>query len=466
MTCKKDPHKYTADNDMDPLHPRVGDVHLFHQERLALPQLSAMEEALIAKNCVIMQGYRLRGGGTAFKGNVISFPQDINDICLKLPRLPSSLNIVIARCKKTTEADIESFIDFKVRRKAVHEWLLFLKKWSNVYADISINETVLSQLPIDGSIFKEVTKNKPFEKESKVTCDEHVDHEEDSNTCDFDDDNDEHVSNDDFGANSGPLNDMLDDDEDDVLYTSINGESSTNISEDDLIKQEILNWPNRSDIPNDEYSMTYLLASSFPTLFPCGAGDVTCRLYRKNKVRLSDAIKHYVKYYDPILKSYPFASHARFLHYIQDMDERNRIQTQCSVYLKKTPCDSELTLKDLAEMCRRNDPNSSCLMNRMSRYGENILGSAAYFAKHKKKLLTLIERKGPPTFWFTLSLPNWHWESLQVLAGENGPKDKKEWRVWFHNNPHLVDEYFVKRAETYLDTFFPRDDRGMSRSWL
>jgi len=86
MTCKKDPHKYTADNDMDPLHPRTGDVPLFHQERLALPQLSATEEALIAKNCVIMQGYRLRGWATAFKGNVISFPQDINDICLNLPR--------------------------------------------------------------------------------------------------------------------------------------------------------------------------------------------------------------------------------------------------------------------------------------------------------------------------------------------------------------------------------------------
>jgi len=189
---------------------------------------------------------------------------------------------------------------------------------------------------------------------------------------------------------------------------------------------------------------------------------------RERKVSINKAMKHYLKYYDPIRKVYPFAGHARFLHYIQDLDERARIQSQCAIYLQKNESDMHLTLQELKENCSTNDPRLVSIMNRMYRYGENILGSPASFVRHKKKLLSLIERKGSPSFWFTLSLPNWYWKALQDLIDSDAPKpqSRQDWRKWFYDYQHIVDQHFLKRAEAFFDTFFGRDGEGMHRSWI
>jgi len=114
-----------------------------------------------------MQGYRLKGGSTGFKGNVISFPQDISDICRDLPRLPQSLKVVVARCKGVSDEQVEKFIDFRVRRAHVLKWLQFLKKLSSPYKDITINEDNLSQLPEDGSVFHQLAKRDEKRKKMK-----------------------------------------------------------------------------------------------------------------------------------------------------------------------------------------------------------------------------------------------------------------------------------------------------------
>jgi hypothetical protein len=57
-------------------------------------------------------------------------------------------------------------------------------------------------------------------------------------------------------------------------------------------------------------------------------------------VSLHDAAQHYQRYarQNPItaLWYWPFASNHRFMHYIQDMDERHRIQSQASIYLSSS----------------------------------------------------------------------------------------------------------------------------------
>ena len=56
-----------------------------------LKGLTEIEKMLIAQVFTVMSVYRLRGGQNAYRGNVINFPQDIQEFTNRLPRYPSSL---------------------------------------------------------------------------------------------------------------------------------------------------------------------------------------------------------------------------------------------------------------------------------------------------------------------------------------------------------------------------------------
>ena len=106
-----------------------------------------------------------------------------------------------------------------------------------------------------------------IEEEEDEDDDEQDYSDEDNDGQDFSVEDDYHSDDSErgFGANPGPFDDDDDDDDDDVYRTGVNGEASTKSTEEKLIKETILNWPQRSDEPNDEYGVSYLLASSFPT---------------------------------------------------------------------------------------------------------------------------------------------------------------------------------------------------------
>ena len=78
------PHKFSAENNMDP--GNVPDE---------LQGMTEIEEMLIAKVFTVMSVYRLRGGQYGYRGNVINFPQDVERFTTQLPRDPSSLEVLI-----------------------------------------------------------------------------------------------------------------------------------------------------------------------------------------------------------------------------------------------------------------------------------------------------------------------------------------------------------------------------------
>ena len=137
--CQKNPISFTDINDMDPLKPSIlthGPIYdSFRSEYNMLPSLSNIEECLIARNAVIMQAFHLKGGQTGFKGNVISFPQKVSYIYNVLPRLPSTIKVLIVRCRGSNDEITNAYKDFRVRRNCIQQWLLFLKRWSNPYRD-------------------------------------------------------------------------------------------------------------------------------------------------------------------------------------------------------------------------------------------------------------------------------------------------------------------------------------------
>ncbi len=62
-----------------------------------LQDLTEIEEMLIAQVFIVMSVYRLCGGQHGYRGNVINFPQDIHEFTKRLPRTPSSIDILTVR---------------------------------------------------------------------------------------------------------------------------------------------------------------------------------------------------------------------------------------------------------------------------------------------------------------------------------------------------------------------------------
>ena len=82
-----------------------------------LRDLTEVEEMLIARVFPVMSVYRLRGGQHGYRGNVINFPQDVQEFASRLPRDPSLLDVLVIR--RQSVSNPEAFRDFKVRRAKV-----------------------------------------------------------------------------------------------------------------------------------------------------------------------------------------------------------------------------------------------------------------------------------------------------------------------------------------------------------
>ncbi|CAG8815554.1 7212_t:CDS:1, partial [Gigaspora rosea] len=100
FTKKNLSKKFLAENNIDP-----GKVP---EE---LQKLTEIEEMLIAQVFPIMIVYRLRGRQHRYSGNVINFPQDVEEFTTQLPRHLFSLSVLIVRWQ--SERDPVAFRDFK-----------------------------------------------------------------------------------------------------------------------------------------------------------------------------------------------------------------------------------------------------------------------------------------------------------------------------------------------------------------
>ena len=140
LRCKRDkgtPKKFSSENSMIPSavpEPLVG--------------LTQIEEMLIARAFPVMQIYtKPRGGQHAYKGHVITLPNDVQKIANILPRLSSDLPVLIFRFNQN---DNQSK-DLIVRRQNVLDALTWLTGKDSMgapnnplYSDIIIDLKVLN----------------------------------------------------------------------------------------------------------------------------------------------------------------------------------------------------------------------------------------------------------------------------------------------------------------------------------
>ena len=190
---------------------------------------------------------------------------------------------------------------------------------------------------MDGSAYDDL---RILEEDSELVQDPlaaEVDMERENDNTDTDDDNDDGEED---GMAAGPVQEENGEILDNVQYTGVGlphqrTNELANIRRDIEPRQPtVVPWPEREEEPLDEYNTTYLLTRSFPCLFPFGAGDITNKIRHKS-ISYHDGAQHYLWYAvcTEGVWSWPMAQNHRFIHYIQDVDERHRVQSQASVYM-------------------------------------------------------------------------------------------------------------------------------------
>ena len=142
----KTPFLMSADNEMDP-----GELPAH------LPELTQVEEMIIARSHVQMLVHRYRGHQYHYSGHCVSFMQNNVKTVDMLPNLPSELDIVVLRpSDQVMESDrryrSQFRADFRVRKNHVLTWLRYLKANHPDYRYITISSDRIDALPVDGDI--------------------------------------------------------------------------------------------------------------------------------------------------------------------------------------------------------------------------------------------------------------------------------------------------------------------------
>jgi hypothetical protein len=141
----KTPFLMSAENEMDP-----GEIPAH------LPELTQVEEMIIARSHVQMMVHRYRGHQYHYSGHCVSFMQNIVKTVDILPNLPSELDIVVLRPSNQVEGDPrfqrQFWTDFRVRKKRVITWLRYLKDHHPDYRYITISLDRIDALPVDADV--------------------------------------------------------------------------------------------------------------------------------------------------------------------------------------------------------------------------------------------------------------------------------------------------------------------------
>jgi hypothetical protein len=142
----KTPLLMSRENDMDP-----GELAAY------LPELTQVEEMIIARCHVQMMVYRYRGHQYHYSGHCVSFMQNTTKTVDMLPTLPSELDIVVLRpSNQVVESDQryqrQFQSTFRVRKGRIITWLRYLKANHPDYRHITISLDRLDTLPVDDDV--------------------------------------------------------------------------------------------------------------------------------------------------------------------------------------------------------------------------------------------------------------------------------------------------------------------------
>ena len=425
--------KLGATNDMmfadfDNLPPDVAD---------AFRGSSEAERQLVSRVQPVLSVHRLRGGAQlGYKGHVAAFYQDVAPIAKTLPRLARDVLIVIVR-RARDNGDHTVVDDLRVRRTVVETMLKYLIQHNPYYRDIDVDMAALLALPEEGHL--------------------------DPQTAAIGVNMDVQEAQDQEGENTNDDDDSDDDNDTRPIRTFVPSATSAAVSEDDLLRHNILPWPVASDVAVTEYATVGYWSMAFPELFPDGKGDLTAP--RPIKVTISEYAGHLLRQSDR-----RFATHPRLRYVLLNMQMRHTANEIGRVFVTRNEDVTVARVRELLEAQRTTNHLSRRNHDRLARetaaailrYGTQMPGTDPYWRARRSELIDLIGALGTPTIFYTLSSADFEWAELEVLAAlyaifqRPGELRSAFRRRLLYDHPDLAAIAFQARVDAFMEIVAPR----------
>ena len=409
-----------------------------------LQDITQMEEMLcsLASPCFLM--WVSKGGQYKTRGNVISFSQDISELCATLPRLPEELDVLVV-CKPDAR-DPSSYKDFHVRKRKIFTLLSFLKQYNPFYSQIVIRHPNETDLPEDGDILNRLpnVSSSHGERDFVALSVAHDESYEDLDERCF-------------------VPDELSQEQTCFVPSLLPG-----LSEIEAIRAEMcingltaspenpLSWPSSGE-PLSEFTTEGLFTKAFPVLFPLGRADFS--LPRRKSLALYEWVKHLMRYRDP-----RFARHPRFRFFALNLIFRHRAMGRGKFLFSRDVGCHNMTVAELRNALNRD--GGQILASKIVRCLQTVRGTRPYWYMEGAKLRDMIEQIGPPTLFYTLSMADLSWPDLHRLMPEDpfqpGLTSGQSYAIRCRNlanNPHIVSSYLFVKHQHLRDTIFNHLDR-------
>ncbi|XP_034232800.1 uncharacterized protein LOC117640409 [Thrips palmi] len=377
-----------------------------------LERLSFVEAQLIARIHPVVSVYKIRGHQFGYRGNVINFPQEVNDLARALPHRIQDLSSIIA----VRQQRADGHVDFRVRAGVVRQALLWLRDNNPYYANVEVSEGNLALLPEDGDAYQVVQGYAAQEEDPDDPDDPH-----DESSVD-------HVDVDDIAVSGVPM-------------------LQPHRQEDQV--HAVLNYPTRGTDPVSEATAGYVVMA-FPKLFPFGRAD----LYeaRSHGISARQYFSHLLQH-----RSGRFADDARFRFFAFNTVMRHDALRAGNLYVRRNEHLQGKTVRQLREMVRE----CAVLAKNIMFYGTKLPATRQYWGARLSELLDMIDQIGLPTLFLTLSAADFHWPDLfrlflaceglsveeRVLLEELTEEHR---RNFIANRPFVPSMFFMKRAELFL----------------
>ena len=419
-----------------------------------LRNLTDMEEMMLARVMPLMQVRYTKGHQLSYKEHIVNLPQDISPIATKLPRLPEKCDVIIIRRERT---DMSNHIDFFVRREKVRDALQWKIAHDPDYADLEVDEDVLSQLPERGSVVDRI----PMCRQGTATDD--AGGPVGPNEAAESDVSDEILDADDGGEIGQAIGGVLDLGNDQRLERDRVRDGANAVIRQEYEQRHIVCMintfidlcvtnsiqfpaPNLGILPIHENTPGYM-TKAFPTLFPDGEGDFYQA--RVRKITLGEYFTHLLRF-----RGGRFAWHRRFPWFAFNTLQRHRSRDLSKVFVKQQHTEGRMTAGDLRHVLSEGDES---VTNKMLRYGAHLRGTRAFWLARRKELIDQIEVLGSPHAFFTLSAADLQWPDLHrhmpkeidVPTGDERAA-RRQRRLALERNPHLAATYLDERLKLFM----------------
>ena len=392
-----------------------------------LSSLSFLEEMLISKVLPNIYVCRLRGGGQyGYSNHAIAFPQELESLAVDLPRRPSETGVLLIRKRGSNNTQR----DYRVRQARVAAALRWLQANNPYYADITISQNNIAELPEDG-----VPDTLP----------------------ELDDDGDDTDRPEEAAGGSGDL--TGDADREEATTVTAVDQRRRQPTEVERIAQAVegnaeppLEWPQRGHEPVNEYGHIGLFTQAFPTLFPKASADISHvdpNCPRVKNVEYGEGLAHLMS-----LEDGRYARHPRFRYYVWNLLQRKRAAQTGRVFMRRDEEARAISAEELHELLAGGNRS---IENKLHYFARSLRGTLQWKLARRSELLDLIKEVGMPTFFLTTSAADLHWPDLQLLmmqqegaAADSNAVDDVGRNGRVVRNPHVAGAFFTRRLQLLL----------------